>query len=312
MTSPSSTHINEAATGTPFDLGDETAYLEWRRKKLAMCPNTMDELMVEIHDGWHIAASEWRQITDCCRRANMAVYCLKTGDFADKALIQALGKEFGLRRLDKNLRADEDAITSLRMVEGGDSRRYIPYGNRALSWHTDGYYNPMHQQVRGVIMHCVSAAAEGGDNLLIDHEMIYLQLRDENPEFVAALMRPDAMIIPANVEDGVQLREPRAGPVFSVDPETGSLHMRYTARSRNIEWSDDTTTKAAVAYLGELMEGDSACIFRLRLTPGQGIICNNVLHGRTAFEDHAQPDRRRLLYRARYYDRITDKIKDKR
>ncbi|MEE8342491.1 MAG: TauD/TfdA family dioxygenase [Gammaproteobacteria bacterium] len=290
--------------GAAFDLDDEAAYLEWRQKKLAMFPNTIDELMVEIHDGRQLAASERRQITDCCRRANMAVYCLQTGGIADKALIQALGTEFGLRRLDKNLRADEDAISSLQMVAGGDSRRYIPYSNRALSWHTDGYYNPMHQQVRGVIMHCVSAAAQGGDNLLIDHEMVYLQLRDENPEFVAALMRPDTLTIPANVEDGVQLRGARTGPVFSIEGETGSLHMRYTARSRNIEWRHDTTTRAAVAHLGKLMEGDSACVFRLRLTPGQGIICNNVLHGRTAFEDHAQPDRRRLLYRARYYDRI--------
>lgn len=292
------------APGTPFDLGNEAAYLAWRRNKLARSPSTIDELTVEIHDGRQLAKSERRQITDCCRRANMAVYSIKTGSITDKALIQVLGKQFGLRRLDKNLRADEDAITSLRIVEGGDSPNYIPYSDRALSWHTDGYYNPMHQQVRGVIMHCVSEAAQGGENLLLDHEMIYLLLRDENPDFVAALMRPDTMTIPANVEDGVQLRGVRAGPVFSIDGETGSLHMRYTARSRNIEWSHDTTTRAAVAYLGKLMEGDASYIFRLRLNPGQGIICNNVLHGRTAFKDHACPDRRRLLYRARYYDRI--------
>jgi hypothetical protein len=33
-----------------------------------------------------------------------------------------------------------------------------------------------------------------------------------------------------------------------------------------------------------------------------GVICNNVLHARTAFRD--DPSRPRLLYRARYYDRI--------
>jgi len=31
-------------------------------------------------------------------------------------------------------------------------------------------------------------------------------------------------------------------------------------------------------------------------------VCNNVLHARTAFRD--APQHRRLLYRARYYDRV--------
>jgi len=33
-----------------------------------------------------------------------------------------------------------------------------------------------------------------------------------------------------------------------------------------------------------------------------GVICNNVLHTRSAFRD--DPAHPRLLYRARYYDRI--------
>ncbi len=35
--------------------------------------------------------------------------------------------------------------------------------------------------------------------------------------------------------------------------------------------------------------------------PGWGLICNNVLHTRTGFADGQPP---RLLYRARYYDRL--------
>ena len=38
------------------------------------------------------------------------------------------------------------------------------------------------------------------------------------------------------------------------------------------------------------------------LAPGQGLICNNVLHDRTGFHDNGPA---RLLYRGRYYDRIT-------
>jgi len=40
------------------------------------------------------------------------------------------------------------------------------------------------------------------------------------------------------------------------------------------------------------------------LRAGQGIICNNVLHSRSAFTDAADSGQVRLLYRARYHDRI--------
>jgi hypothetical protein len=33
-----------------------------------------------------------------------------------------------------------------------------------------------------------------------------------------------------------------------------------------------------------------------------GLISNNILHDRTGFQDDS--DRKRLLYRARYYDRV--------
>ena len=38
------------------------------------------------------------------------------------------------------------------------------------------------------------------------------------------------------------------------------------------------------------------------LEPGMGIVCNNVLHRRDGFVD--DPSRSRLLYRARYLDRV--------
>jgi hypothetical protein len=39
-----------------------------------------------------------------------------------------------------------------------------------------------------------------------------------------------------------------------------------------------------------------------RMTPGMGLVCNNVLHTRSGFSD--SPGHRRLLYRGRYYDRL--------
>jgi hypothetical protein len=89
--------------------------------------------------------------------------------------------------------------------------------------------------------------------------------------------------------------------VFSVDG-SGSLHMRYTARTRSIEWRADETTRAAVTCLRQLLSDASPHGLQVRLEAGMGLVSNNVLHDRAAFVD--DPQRPRLLYRARYHDRI--------
>ena len=45
---------------------------------------------------------------------------------------------------------------------------------------------------------------------------------------------------------------------------------------------------------------------RYRLQPGEGLISNNALHCRSGFRDDPATGRTRLVYRARYYDRIAD------
>lgn len=288
----------------PFALQDAGAYARWRDWKLARHPRTSGELMVEIGDPFRLTEAEHTAILDRCRRANMALYALRDGNGEDKEAIRALGRQLGLERLDSNLGADEDSITSLRVVEGDRRTGYIPYTNRRLSWHTDGYYNSPEQQIRAILMHCVRTAAEGGANVLVDHEMLYIQLRDADPAYIKALMQPDVMTIPPNEEGGEAIRGAQSGPVFSLDARTGSLHMRYTARTRSIEWKDDAVTQEAVAMLVRLLESANPYRFEYRLDPGQGIICNNVLHCRTSFADDAASGRQRLLYRARYFDRI--------
>jgi hypothetical protein len=220
----------------------------------------------------------------------------------NKELVHQLGMQFGLSHLDDNLRSDEDDITSLTVKEQAGTQ-YIPYTNRPLSWHTDGYYNTPQHQVRGFILHCAQPAAEGGENQLIDHELVYLHLRDENPAYIAALMHPEAMTIPPNVAEGAEIRGASSGPVFSIDSQTGSLHMRYSARKRNIEWRDDALTLEAAACITQVLDIDELT-YIYRLKAGEGVICNNILHKRSGFND--SQDEKRLMYRARYYDRVAD------
>ena len=285
-----------------FDLSDDPAYFAWREQKLVNSPKELSELMVGIENPHSLNDAEITAIRRACSRANMAIYHCHTVD-ANKAIVTDLGRHFGLQHLDNNLYANDGGISELQVSAERRQFEYIPYSNKAISWHTDGYYNPPDRKIRAMVLHCVRPAAKGGANKLVDHEMLYLLMRDENPHYIEALMQPDVMTIPANIENGVEIRPEQTGPVFSVDAKTGHLHMRYTARTRSIEWKQDKTTLAAVKWLEELLANDSPAIFHHRLTAGQGLICNNTLHTRSAFEDE-EGSLGRLVYRARFSERI--------
>ena len=137
----------------------------------------------------------------------------------------------------------------------------------------------------------------------MDHELLYLMMRDADPAMVRALMQPDAMTIPANREEGDEIRPDHSGPVFSVDGD-GHLHMRYSARQRNIVWKDDAETQKARDFITALLRDETAPIYTYRLQPGEGVISNNILHRRNSFTDGDTPARKRLVWRARFYDRI--------
>jgi hypothetical protein len=291
--------------GGPFDLADADSYRRWRDRKLAARFDNASELVVEISSLRSPAPVECAAIRERCRRANMAIYAGPALDpEAAKRGVAALGAAFGLRHLDHNPCAEEVGISALEVRAGGGAGEYIPYTNRPLSWHTDGYYNSADEQVRGVILHCVRTAAGGGANALMDPELAYIRLRDANPEFIAALMHPRALTIPANTVGGTEVRPARTGPVFCVDEHSGALHMRYSARKVNVAWRDDGPTRAAVDFLNDLLAADGPDVLHWRLRPGQGYISNNVLHNRTAFDDAPDAESGRLVYRARYYDRI--------
>jgi alpha-ketoglutarate-dependent taurine dioxygenase len=285
---------------TPFDLTDTADYLGWRDNKLKGYPNNISQLVVEVVDPAVLTSSEKSALVGILRKTNMAIYRV-IGKQATKEDIRQLGVQLGLYRLDGNLCADEDRITSLQVAEEVRHRGYIPYTNKPLSWHTDGYYNPLDYQIQAILLHCVTPAQKGGENALLDHEILYVLLRDEDPALISALMHPQAMSIPPNMEGGEEIRAETVGPVFSIMPD-GHLHMRYSARTRNISWRDDADTKRAVVRINEILASNSPYLFRYKLQANEGVISNNVLHNRSGFADEG--DVKRLLYRARYYDRI--------
>jgi hypothetical protein len=285
---------------SPFDLANDGAYRAWRDRKLATAPATAAELLVSVSDPSKLSNAERRALAERCERANIAVYAAAPRSDGASDVPRQIGAQLGLHTLDVNYLADDDGITPLAATDTGPRSGFIPYTNRAIRWHTDGYYNPPERHIRAMILHCVQRAEQGGENRVFDHELAYIALRDADPAYVAALMQDDAMTIPARSEEGEVARGDQSGPVFTVTAE-GRLHMRYTARTRSIAWKDDPAVHAATAALLNLLETDPR-VMRLRLEPGMGLVCNNVLHDRSAFTDSAA--HRRLILRGRFYEPV--------
>lgn len=295
---------------SPFSLDATAAYCRWRDRKLAEAPASLGELEVPVADLERPTAAESEAILDLCRRANMALYraAEPVADTIEaRAKLIAFARHFGLEHYETHRSADVDGMVALEVSDAPSRADFIPYTNRALGWHTDGYYTyeGPSRLIRAMLLHCVRAAREGGESALVDHDILYIRLREENPAYIAALMHPEAMTIPAHIEDDGRERPANVGPVFVVDPDTGALNMRFTARKRNITWRDDPVTKTAVATLERILDTDPL-VLKGRLDPGQGVICNNVPHLRTAFVDAEGENKGRLLYRIRSYDRVRD------
>jgi alpha-ketoglutarate-dependent taurine dioxygenase len=285
---------------SPFDLASDGAYRAWRDRKLDTAPATTAELLVAVSDPAKLSTAERRALAERCERANMAVYAAPPRSDGSSDVPRQIGAQLGLHTLDVNYLADDDGITPLAATDTGPRSGFIPYTNRAIRWHTDGYYNPPERRIRAMILHCVERAEQGGENRVFDHELAYIALRDTDPAYVAALMQDDAMSIPARSEEGEVARGDQSGPVFTVTAD-GRLHMRYTARTRSIAWKDDPAVHAATAALLHLLDTDPR-VLRLRLDPGMGLVCNNVLHDRSAFTDSAA--HRRLILRGRFYEPV--------
>ncbi len=299
-----------AADSSVFLLGDDEAYHRWRDAKLAGYPRTPDEITVEVSALAAPTAAETRAVLAACKRANMCLYRSRqhVGDpQATRRALAAFAHHFGLIRFEAQRSAEADGIVALEVVAEGGRFGYIPYTNRPIGWHSDGYYNyeGPRRMIRSMLLHCVRSASEGGKNGLFDHEIAYIRLRDENPDYIAALLHSEAMTIPSSEEADGKVRAENTGPVFVVDPDTGGLSMRYTGRKRNIRWRQDATTQAAVHTLERVLSEDPL-IMRVKLAPGEGVICNNVLHDRIGFDTGTGSEPGRLIYRIRSYDRIRE------
>ena len=320
---------------SPFKLANTDAYLQWREVKLKKAKTNSNKSVITlirtpppflpvspVDDSNKIQIENYpiNTVLSECSIDNYCLYSIKDYKNYDlnetKHLIRSLAHDCKLSKLDTNLCADEDSLTSICRTIHQGQHEYIPYTNKKLSWHTDGYYNLHENTIHSMLLHCFQAANSGGESAFIDHEIAYIFMRDENPAWIKAFCQNNAMTIPANILNGKVIRAEQSGPVFSITPQ-GRLHMRYSARQKNIVWQQDKDTLDAVDFLQTLLNSESEYIVKHKLKAGEGIISRNVLHCRSAFEEKEISSNakekssnddlaveQRLLFRGRFYDEL--------
>jgi [2-(trimethylamino)ethyl]phosphonate dioxygenase len=152
----------------------------------------------------------------------------------------------------------------------------------ALGNHTDNPYRDPVPQLQ--LLHCLEAAGEGGESVVVDGFAAAERLRREAPDAFAVLTRT---AVPFRyVEAGsVDLRH--AAPLIELDVAGALRIVRYNNRSigpLDIDADEMAAFYDAYRRFGRLLH-DPALTVGFRLRPGDLFIVDNrrVLHGRRGF-----------------------------
>ena len=266
-------------------------FLRWAEEKERNIPHNIDGIIVNIHDINNVKISEIAKIKETINKCNSCIYSSKIALKSNTNLLKFV-ESIGMKTYDRN-NIESNEISTITPLEN-NKINYIPYTDKSLNWHTDGYYDK--KSIFSWLLHCVHPATHGGENYLLDHELALREyvLRYDD---INNLMSEDALTIPESKETS---RSEISTYIFSIKNQYKKLHMRFSMRKDNI----GTSPKAgdAVTKLKQTIENDCAKYsLTYKLQKNEGIITNNILHGRKAFKDDKV---KRKLLRIRSYERL--------
>ena len=267
---------------------------QWR----TLAESTAQLQTIELRGG-ALRAQEKQALLSALARDASCVYAL--ADAVTEAYLLQLAGALGLRTLDTTVTATSGQLTTIGVNQRGDKASYVPYSERALGWHTDGYYNAATAAVRSFLLHCVCPAASGGLNQFVDPRRVLARIAAEEPQLLDVLAQKDCLTIPANVRAGREVRAAITTAVFARSSE-GQLMTRYTERSRHVNWSHAAESSGAVTTMRSAIRAEARALPSIKLEANCGVLSMNALHCRTAFSDaHAAP---RTILRGRFAEAI--------
>ena len=266
-------------------------FLRWAEEKERNIPHNIDGIIVNIHDINNVKISEIAKIKETINKCNSCIYSSKIALKSNTNLLKFV-ESLGMRTYDRN-NIESNEISTITPLEN-NKINYIPYTDKSLNWHTDGYYDK--KSIFSWLLHCVNPATQGGENYLLDHELVLREYLLRNDD-INNLMAEDALTIPASKDTS---RPEISTYIFSFKNKYKRLHMRFSMRKDNIGTS--AKDSPAIIKLKEIIENDCAKYsLTYKLQKNEGIITNNILHGRKAFKDDKV---KRKLLRIRSYERL--------
>lgn len=212
--------------------------------------------------------------------------------------VSAMLHQLSLGNGDSGVIRDSGTLSLLQDMSGTPQGKFPPYQSKKMNWHTDGYYNALHDTVRCFTLHCVEPAKEGGELVLLDDNLLILALLQDDPVLIEHLSHPESMTLPGNQDNVGHNRPDRAVPMIQRHAD-GALTLRFTTRTRNIQWRCNET-QAAAQRASELIEANASLQVRVKLQKGEGIVTRNILHARETFHDTPGQTRRQML-RGRFH-----------
>ncbi len=274
-----------------FLSSKSSEFLKWAAQKENNIPKNINEISVEIKDINRATKNEISKIRSTLDKFNSCLY-RSNRDLESNSCLLDFAKAVGMKTFDcNNIEANE--ISTISSIKN-EKIQYIPYTNKALNWHTDGYYDK--KPLFSWLLHCINPADDGGENYLLDHELAmreYVLSYDD----IEVLMNKRAITIP---ESQGSNRSELSTYIFSFDNDYEKLHMRFSMRKENIKMSDNTFT--AMSKLTDVIENNcSKYSINYKLSKNEGILSNNILHGRNSFKDDKV---QRKLLRIRSYERL--------
>ncbi len=181
--------------------------------------------------------------------------------------------------IDMGLRADDPNV-----------RIYQTHARQ--TFHTDS------SDIVGLV--CLQQARSGGDSALVSSNTIYNEMRLGHPELAAALFDPIATDRRGEIAPGQK-------PFFEIPVFTWHAGMMSTIYQRqyidSAQRFDDAVRLTALHIEAldcfDALANDTRLNFLMRLEAGDMQFVHNhtLLHDRTAFEDWAEPERKRHLLR---------------
>jgi alpha-ketoglutarate-dependent taurine dioxygenase len=169
--------------------------------------------------------------------------------------------------------------------------------NAESTFHTDGSFWAQVPDYVGLL--CLKTARTGGLSQMVSGHAVLDELRRLHPDVLALLQEPYQI----DRRGGRQEGEAPTVPFPVIEENGGGLTIRYLRY-----WIEIGQEKAGVPLtakqvraldvLDELLQSPDLRV-EFALEPGQIYLINNrwILHNRTRFDDHAEPEKRRHLVR---------------